>query len=197
MENVARTRAIMSTFDWRTRFIPLGLGAAMLATVVAAALSPNLGSIPAQATAQYGTPAGTSTPFPWWIIGVIIAIVAALIVAYLLVGRRRRPPARSAPPPQMAGPPTGAAIGAPPPPPGPASAYIETPEDVGAAMPAVAGVAAGAGGAGAAAGAAEPEPDIDALMAELDKISGEILKKPPKGGGAGSSEGSTAEGTGK
>ena len=36
---------------------------------------------------------------------------------------------------------------------------------------------------GAAAGAgAESEPDIDSLMAELDKISGEILKRTPKKG---------------
>jgi len=34
----------------------------------------------------------------------------------------------------------------------------------------------------AAATAGEAEPDIDSLMAELDKISGEILKKPPKKG---------------
>jgi hypothetical protein len=60
----------------------------------------------------------------------------------------------------------------------PIAAYVETPEDVSAAPPseAVAGVAAGG------AAAAATEPDIDSLMAELDKISGEILTRgtPPK-----------------
>ncbi len=162
---------------WKKRFIPLGLGAAMLATVLAAALSPNIGAVPAQTSCQYGTcPAATTSTFPWWIVGVIIALVAALVLAYLLVGRRRRPPKGRAPTAVPPAPPSGAATGAPPAPPAPSHPYIETPEDVGAAMPAMAGA-----GAGAAAGA-EGEPDIDALMAELDKISGEILKKPPKGG---------------
>jgi hypothetical protein len=47
------------------------------------------------------------------------------------------------------------------------------------------------GAAGAAAGA--PEPDIDSLMAELDKISGEILKKAPKPGASGSGAADAAE----
>jgi hypothetical protein len=42
--------------------------------------------------------------------------------------------------------------------------------------------AGAAAGAAAGAGAAEAEPDIDSLMAELDKISGEILKRAPKKG---------------
>jgi hypothetical protein len=172
----------MPTPDWKRRIVPLGLGLAMLATVIAAALTPNFDTASATPTAQYGTPTGTTTPFPWWIVAVIVVVVAAIVLAYLMLGRRRRPPARGAPPPPGGAPPSGAATGAPPP--GPSAAYLETPEDVGAAMPAVAGLGA-AGGAGAAAGAATQEPDIDALMAELDKISGEILKKPPKTGQTG------------
>jgi hypothetical protein len=199
MEILARARAIMPTSDWKRRLVPLGLGAAMLATVIAAALTPNIGAVPAQSSCQYGTcSSGTSTPFPWWIVAVVVVIVAALVLAYLLVGRRRRPPARGLRPAEAAVPPSGAAGGGPEAPGGPAAAaYVETPEDVGAAMPSVAGVAGGAAGAGAAAGAPEEEPDIDALMAELDKISGEILKKPPKTGGGGSAEGEATEESGK
>ncbi len=75
----------------------------------------------------------------------------------------------------------GAAAGAPD--------YVEGPEDVGGptavmATPSPATAAAAPAAAGAA-DAAE-EPNIDDLMDELDRISGEILKKdarPPKGGG--------------
>ncbi len=64
---------------------------------------------------------------------------------------------------------------------------MEGPED------AVAAAGAGAAvGAGAGAAAAEAEPaDIDSLMGELDRISGEILKRgpgkkgPPSAGGGG------------
>ncbi len=52
---------------------------------------------------------------------------------------------------------------------------------MGQSPPSVAGAAGGAAGA-----AGEAEPDIDSLMAELDKISGEILKKAPKPGSGGS-----------
>jgi archaellum component FlaC len=41
--------------------------------------------------------------------------------------------------------------------------------------------------------AAEADPDIDSLMAELDKISGEILKKAPKTGSGGSGAAGAAE----
>ncbi|MGI0151545.1 MAG: hypothetical protein ACREC5_06385, partial [Thermoplasmata archaeon] len=63
--------------------------------------------------------------------------------------------------------------------------YLESPEDVGAtAPPPVAPTPPKGARAGAAvAGAAGEEPNIDALMDELDRISGEILKKDkvPKG----------------
>lgn len=192
MDAPASSRAIMPTSAWKQRFIPLGLGVAMLATVVAAALSPNIGAVPAQVTSQYGTPNGTTSPFPWWIIAVIVVVVAALLLAYLFFARRRRPPAQGARSSAgVSGPPSGASAVPPPPGLAPPSAYTETPEDVGAAMPAV-----GVGGA-VGAGAAGGEPDIDALMAELDKISGEILKKPPKSGTGGSSAGDAVEETPK
>ncbi|MGC2790146.1 MAG: hypothetical protein WA547_08895, partial [Thermoplasmata archaeon] len=74
--------------------------------------------------------------------------------------------------------------------PAPAPPYLETADDVAGmpppaptpapAVPAAVVVAGGAAvGAGAGAVAADAdEPDIDSLMAELDKISGEILKRP-------------------
>ena len=171
----------------------------MLAVVIAAAFVPNTGIVQAQSSTDYSHPS-SSTVSPWVYLGIAAAvIVAGLLVALLLLSRRRRPPPSKAAPvqPWQGGPPAGAGgaapaapPAAPPTPPGAAPAYLETPEDVGHAPPAVpvskAGVAAGAG-AGAAAGTAaaaggEAEPDIDSLMAELDKISSEILKRAPKKG---------------
>ncbi len=163
----------------------------MVAVVVGAGLSAGSGNSAVQSTCQYGA-CVSGTQLPWWALGVIVVVVLVALAAALLLMRRRRPPAtgiRAAGPP--AGPTTGAMRGPSAPPPSAAPAYLETPEDVGAGLPHVpptpptgattavaAGAAAGAAtGVGAAAGEAE-EPDIDSLMAELDKISGEILKRP-------------------
>ncbi len=161
----------------------------MLGIVVAAALSPNTGVVQAQTPASYVSVSPNYTPV---YVGVALAAIAAIIVGLLLLMRRRRPPPAAAQPPVQAwqgGPsgPGGAAAPpapAPPPPPAAAPAYLETPEDVGHAPPAVPVTKGGAAAAGAGAGAAagEAEPDIDSLMAELDKISGEILKRAPKKG---------------
>ncbi|HTT17112.1 MAG TPA: hypothetical protein VMH49_07155, partial [Thermoplasmata archaeon] len=81
--------------------------------------------------------------------------------------------------------------------PGP-SDYLETPPaPAPEPMPAETAPAPAAVGAGAAGEAGEEaEPDIDSLMAELEKISGEILKKSPKkrtgtGGSAAATGGSS------
>jgi hypothetical protein len=195
----------MAVQSWGRRIVPVVLGVGMLALVLAAALSPNSGAVPAQTGSgcQYGACPASTSSFPWWIVGVIAVLVAAALVALLLLARRRRPPATGAP--EAWAPPAGtagaAAAGASPPPPGPGAspAYLETPEDVGASMPAVGAAAAVGAGAGAAAGAAaaEDEPDIDSLMAELDKISGEILKKAPKSGSGGSAGAELGEDAGK
>jgi hypothetical protein len=58
--------------------------------------------------------------------------------------------------------------------PAPRPAYVEGPEDV-AAVPAL--LAPDTSRPAAAAAPASDEPDIDSLMDELDRISGEILKK--------------------
>lgn len=177
----------------------------MLAVVVLAALSPNLGAVPAQTNCPYGICPSSSPGVPIWVWGVIGAIIIAALLGLIFVftRRRRRPPSAAAPVqpwqggagPGSAPPPPPAPPASPPPaPPAAAPAYLETPEDVGHAPPSVspsdvagvgaAGIAGAAGGAAAAAGAAgeSAEPDIDSLMAELDRISGEILKRAPKKG---------------
>jgi hypothetical protein len=168
----------------------------MLAVIIAAGLSPNTGAVPAQSNCQYNQCVG-GTSIPWWVLGaIVVAVVAALLIALLLMRRRRRPPAAPVRPYVAPGAgPAGGAPAAAPAPTGPAPPYLETAEDVGAAPPAVpaGGPPAGAVGgaaAGAAAGKAAEEPDIDSLMAELDKISSEILKRPkPPSGSTGNSGG--------
>jgi hypothetical protein len=196
----------MAAESWGRRIVPLALGVGMLAVVLAAALAPNTGAIPAQSSCQYGTCPSSTTPFPWWIVGVIAVIVAAIAIGLLLLTRRRRPPTGT---PAAWTPPagsTGAVEGAATPPAGPSGgtgaspAYLETPEDVGQSLPPVGAAAAAGAAGGAAAGAAasgEEEPDIDSLMAELDKISGEILKRAPKGGQGGSAGAEGEEEAGK
>jgi hypothetical protein len=166
--------------------VPAVLGAGLLALLVAAGLSPNTGAISASTNCGiYNNCPSSSPAFPWWIVAVVVLLVVAALIAALVLMRRRRPPAAGAPvQPWQGAPATPPAGGAPP---GATSpSYLETPEDVGTALPDAGLIAAGAAGAGAAAGAAasedaaEGEPDIDSLMAELDKISGEILKRPAK-----------------
>jgi len=161
----------------------------MLAVVIAAGLFPNTGTVQAQSSCPYGG-CTTSSAIPTWeLVSILVLIIAAAIAAALILLRRRRPPSAPAPvqpwtegPSAGAGPAAGAPGGAPPP-------YIETPEDVGHPPPTVSPAAGAAAGAAVAApAAAEGEPDIDSLMAELDKISGEILKKPPKKGAGKSTE---------
>lgn len=175
-----------------SRIVPVALGVAMVALIVATASAPNVGAVPAQSSCEYNQCVG-NTGLPWWVFAAIaILIVAALAAALVLLRRRRRPPPSGLTPYTAAGGPAAGAMGRGPtaPPPGGPN-YIESPEDVGATLPNVpppppptggvaTGVVAGAAvGAGAGAVAADAEePDIDSLMAELDKISGEILKRP-------------------
>jgi type IV secretory pathway VirB10-like protein len=167
----------------------------MLAVVVAAGLTPNAGLVQAQSNSQYNQSPSSSGLSPWVWGAIAIVAVAVILLAALIALRRRRPPAAAPPPPMaawQAGPSAPTAPAAPPappaapPPPAAAPAYLETPEDVGVPPPSVPVSKVAAAGAGAAAagaaGAVEAEPDIDSLMAELDKISGEILKRAPKKG---------------
>jgi len=175
-----------------SRIVPLALGVAMLAVVLVAGLFPNAGTVQAQSSCPYGGCSTPSTVPVWEYVSILVIVALAAIVALLFVMRRRRPPraAPSAPAAAAGGAPAPLAPwaeGPPPPPSGapaaPAAAYIETPEDVGHPPPTVGPTAppAAAPPAGAAGGA-EAGSDIDSLMAELDKISTEILKKAPKKG---------------
>ena len=164
----------------------------MLAVVLVAGLFPNAGTVQAQASCPYGGCTTSSSVPVWEYVSIIVLIAVGAIVALLFITRRRRPPRAAVAPAAGAG--VGPGPGplqpweetpGPAAPGGPAAPYIETPEDVGQAPPSVGAPAPApaAPPAGAAAGA-EPVSDIDSLMAELDKISTEILKKAPKKGEA-------------
>jgi len=164
----------------------------MLAVVLVAGLFPNAGTVQAQSSCPYGGCTTSSAVPVWEYVSILVIVALAAIVALLFIMRRRRPP-RAAPRA-----PTAAAGGAvapltpwaegPSPPSGAPAAYMETPEDVGHAPPSIPPQAPPpAAPPAGAAGGAEPASDIDSLMAELDKISTEILKKEPKKGSGGSS----------
>ena len=170
------------------RIVPTALGLGMLAVIVVAGLSPNTGVVAAASNCTYGQCPSTSTSIPYWEIGTIIAIVVLVLIAALglTMRRRRRPPAGGVPPGAVQSPPTDTGPVAPMPTPDehgapgaaiPPPEYVETEQDVGAALPAL---GAPPVPPPAPASKTEAEPDIDALMAELDRISGEILKKTPK-----------------
>jgi hypothetical protein len=113
------------------RIVPVVLGLAMLAVVVAAALVPNNSLIPgagvvqAQTNGPYNQNA-SSTVSPWvYLGGAAAAIVLGLLLALFLMRRRRRPPTAAPPPVQAwqgggAPPPSGGAGG----PPAAAPAYL-------------------------------------------------------------------------
>jgi len=182
----------------RSRIVPIVLGLAMLAVVVAAGLTPNTGVVQAQTNTAYNQP--SSSPLsPWVYLGVAALVIVLGLLLALFLMRRRRPPSSVVPPPMQTWqespppPPTGGA------PPAAAPAYLETPEDVGrvpAAVPVSTAAAVTAPAATGTAAAQGGEPDIDSLMAELDKISGEILKRAPKKAPGAKAGEETEEGTG-
>jgi hypothetical protein len=189
----------------------VALGATLLIALLSAALLPSLGVVSADTSCVNYTCTTSSPATPLWAwaaIGVIV-VLAILSTAFLLMRRKGgRPPAEPYNGPSegaagatMAG---GAAAAAPDEAPAPDEAapaapsaeYIEQPEDT-AVPPAVLPAAAAATGAaaGAAAGTAADDTNIDALMDELDKISGEILKKDQrtKGNASADSEAKDAD----
>jgi hypothetical protein len=194
----------MKSPPWARRLVPAILGAAMLAVIVVAALTPNVGLVKAQPSAQYTSTTSAGTTLEYALIGVLVAAIIAAIVGLLIFQRRKK----------------GGQGGA-----GGVAAWQETQGGGAGGGPSMGGGpggmapagAAGMVGAGASAGApsydeaapaetgpewAEPsapatvgapattappmdesEPDIDRLMKELDQISDDILKKtPPKKG---------------
>jgi hypothetical protein len=155
----------------RGRMVPLSLALAMLAIIVAAGLTPNANAVQAQSNCTYSQ-CVASTPFPIWVVaGAVVAVVIALLAALLLLRRRRREPP---PPPPV----VEESLGAPPPPPeaGPIAPW----EGPATLPPPVAGPIEPGWEEGAPA---EPPPakgDIDSLLEELNKISGEMSKTAPK-----------------
>ncbi|MGI0132861.1 MAG: hypothetical protein ACREDK_07230 [Thermoplasmata archaeon] len=164
---------------------PLLLGGLALLLIVVATIAPATGALPAQTNCPYGNCTPVGTDYTTYYIGIAIAaVLVAIIATFFLFRRRGRSPPSASQEESYGGGPGGeyAAPEGPTPPsaaPGPEAAYLESPEDIGASTPSVAAPAAAAG----AAAGAEGESDIDSLMQELDRISGEILKRgtPKKG----------------
>lgn len=167
--------------------IPLALSVGMVLVVVLAALVPNTGLVAAQSNCQYSscsTSSGNGSPIVWYAALGLLIVVAAVLGALLYLRRRRGGGGAGPVEPWTASDAGATAAAAPamgeveppvmpsePPsvPPGAGAAYLEGPDDVGAApvAPPSPATTPAAGG----------EADIDSLMQELDKISGEILKR--------------------
>ncbi|MCI4334295.1 MAG: hypothetical protein L3K04_01475 [Thermoplasmata archaeon] len=180
------------------RVLPGLLAAGMLAVLLTLALAPATGAVRADSSCQYGNCSSPSNGVPVWAWGAVggLLFLIILLMAVLVFRHRRRgssPPSTAVPPdagvaatmgPEDGGPeapydamgPAGAAAV-----PAAAPAYLETEDDV-AAPPTVMPSAA-VPTPPPAAGVGGEEPNIDSLMDELDRISGEILKKEPKGKG--------------
>lgn len=179
----------------------------MLAVVVIAALTPNVGVGAAQAQCQYNCTSSGPTTLEYALIGVLVAAIVTALVGLLIFQRRKRggPGAGGVaaweetqggspgPGPSMDDTggtggmaPAGATLGGM----GAAAAapsYDEAapPVEVGPewAEPAAAATVGSADVAPIPPPMDDSEPDIDRLMKELDQISDDILKKsPPKKG---------------
>ncbi len=169
------------------------LGSAMLLVVLAAALTPNFGTVSAQSSCLYGNcTSGGGSSFPWTELFLGLAVIlAALILAMLAIYyRRRKPPAGddsnvpggagtagggSAPPPSTGTTEIGTSAESGP-------SYLEAARFFGTIPPVPGGEASGATAAWAgttnyAAGSGGVEADLDSILAEIEKISDEILKR--------------------
>lgn len=74
------------------RIVPVSIGLAMLALVVAAGLTPNVGVVAAQTNCAYGQCPASPT-FPTWAVALSVGVVVvALLVALLLLRRRKGKP---------------------------------------------------------------------------------------------------------
>jgi uncharacterized membrane protein YgcG len=72
------------------RLVPAILGAGMLAIIVFAALTPNIGLVSAQPSAQYTSKMPANTTLEYALIGVLVAAIVAALVGLLIFQRRRR-----------------------------------------------------------------------------------------------------------
>ncbi len=165
----------------------------MLLVVVAAALTPNFGTVSAQSSCPYGNcTSGSGSSFPWTELFLALAVIlAALILAMLAVYyRRRKPPAgddrmfREALALREATrllrlprerPEIGSSAEA-------GHYHLEPVEFFGTIPPAFREDGTGTTAAWAkttsyVVGSGGVESDLDSILAEIDKISGEILKR--------------------
>jgi hypothetical protein len=178
----------MKVLSHRPSLGAVALLATMFAVVALAAFGPATGVVLASSSCNYGT-CTSAEPGPLtWALGIIVAAIILLIAAAVILQRRRgRPPSSGVAAYEGPTPPGGAAGGPESPATAEGAPYLETAEDVGVMGGGVAIAGAAAGGAAAGAAGEEAPGDIDSLMGELDRISGEILKrgpgkKPPTGG---------------
>ncbi|MFZ1023916.1 MAG: hypothetical protein WAN87_07260 [Thermoplasmata archaeon] len=175
------------------KLLPILLGSTMLFVILAAALTPNFGSVAAQSNCPYGNcTSGSGSSFPWISVFVALAVIlAAIILALLVIYYRRRNP----PPPQAAGPAgVGGAGGSGSPPP-PSTGTIGIDEGV-SSSPSYAEAARYFGITPAGTQAVQPDAssswsgnpgypegrvnvgaELDSILAEIEQISGEILKR--------------------
>jgi hypothetical protein len=174
------------------KLIPFALGSTMLFVILTAALTPDFGTVAAQSSCPYGNcTSGSGSSFPWISVFVALAVIlAAIILALLAIYYRRRTP----PPPQPAGPAVagGTEGGSTPPPP----AGTNGTEEAASSSPTYAEAARyfGITGSGVEAvqtrnpiswmgtsahahGPTDVGAELDSIMAEIEQISGEILKR--------------------
>jgi len=174
----------MGGFPNRASLVPVVLVVAILGTVAATALGPATGTVSAAASCQYGTCTSSGPGLLTYGVAAIVALLILLIAAALIYYRRR---GGTRPPPSA-----GAGGGAVAAWEGPAGPEAPAPGQVPPTYlegPGHSSVVAGAAVDGGAAGAEAEPADIDSLIGELDRISGEILKRGPgkKGPPAGDS----------
>ena len=126
-------------------------------------------SVSFSVTASPPPPPSSSAPFPWWEVAVVVLVIVALLVAALVFARRR--PRHTTMPPVAHR---------------PASTKTVQPWDEGGssapiAMPApIAPPTAVETPPVAPPPEEEPEPNIDELIARLDRMQAEMFKKSPK-----------------
>ena len=127
------------------------------------------------------SPPAASTPFPWWLVGVVALVVVAVAATLFYFYRRPHPFGRPASRRPRPGGPIQPYGGIAPP-----SSELAAPVSA-AAVPAPSAVGAPSGSP------TEPEPDIDEMIARLERMSIQMFKKTPKELGDQSTAGESSE----
>lgn len=183
----------MITKEKGNRLVPAALGSTMLFVILAAALTPDFGTVAAQSSCPYGNcTSGSGSSFPWISVFVALAVIlAAIILAMIVIYYRRRNP----PPPHGAGSAGagGSAGGGAPPPPATGTSgteeaasssptYAEAARYFGITTPGAEVIHARGSGdwietSAYTRGPTDVGAELDSIMAEIEQISGEILKR--------------------